>query len=174
MGLQHRIPRRRVLLVLTLDRRGEGGHGWWHGAELSCGRGRQAGRVREDGEVLQAGGDRSHGEVTLQTGRGEGGGADMRKTAGRGGGQRGHRAAADCQRGASGYCGAGTHEEGAPAGAAHLGQCLRHGRHAHVMVQFVELEGLSVQLVLASLVRLRLVLAHVTAPCPAGAALLVL
>ncbi len=43
-----------------------------------------------------------------------------------------------------------------------------------VVVQLVELRCLRAQLVLASLVLLRPVLAHLTAPCAAGAALLVL
>ena len=69
--LEDSVPGLGVLLVLTLHRRGERGHRRGDRAELARGRCAEPGVVGEDGQVFQAGRNRGHRQVTGETGRRE-------------------------------------------------------------------------------------------------------
>ena len=175
-----------MLLVLALDRGGESGDGRRHRAELARRGGREAGVVGEDGQVLQAGGHGGHRQVALEARRREGrslwactGGEAAGRRAGQSGGAADHHHGARRQRQprrlrgemSGGWSSA---RRWSPHVLDHGGDAFTHRGHADVVVQLVEIMGHGDQLGLGAGEDLLGSLRHLTAPCLAGAALLVL
>ena len=176
-----------MLLVLGEGCGGERRYGRRHLAQLARSRRGESGVVGEDREVLQAGGHSGDRKVTRQPTRWKGVSALVAT-----------RRRAEARRGAGEYgIGADGEQRCAPGeDPAHadekvpstrrlghglalevlndVGDARPHGRHTDVVVQIVELLGHGEELTLGPLEFVLWFVHHFTAPCVAGAALLVL